>query len=597
VSPNGSPVRGRRTGRRVLVTALAFGLIASLFGPSPAAPAAEACTDPPRTFPTGKLVDGVRGEGWTVVKGTEPARFRVRVLGRLQDGIAPGLDFVLIKVSGRTIQRTGGIAAGFSGSPVYVGRRLAGAVSYGFFGADQTIGGMTPARQMVDLFGYPSSVDGGYSPAARVKLNDRLKRAAARASGETASDLADSAVQLPLPMGISGLNGRAMEKVQNRVERLGLNVELYRMGRAALSDGTAAEPLRPGQSLAGVLSYGDLTWAGIGTATAVCGDFVLGFGHPFFWEGSTSMGLSGANVLKVIPDPSQIFGGFKIAEVAELHGTLDQDRLAGVRGVEGAMPLVTKVRSHIVNPDIGKERTGTTAVVYQPWLYYIASFALLVNEDAVHDRIGDGTTTLEWTISGRDESGDRWSLTRDNMYFSEWDTTIYSIFELWDELWAIQRNRFQDVRVKDVDIEGEVTQEHKVVDIRKVEVASSLQPDLAERRRLKVAPGDTIEIKVRLHFEDGSTTVENLTVDVPKDARCCGELSIRRGYYWSRRDKAGSFQELLDQLAGAEHFYDLVAELEVDLKGDERDRYTATTVEPQDYVVTGSKRIDIDVEG
>ena len=590
------PVRGRRTGRRLLSTALAFGLIAALFGPSPAAPAAEACSEPPRTYPTAKLDYGVRGDGWTVVRGTEPSRFRVKVLGRLKDGIAPGLDFILIKVSGKIIQDTGGIAAGFSGSPVYVGRRLAGAVSYGFFASDQTIGGMTPARQMVELFGYPSSVDGGYAPATRVRLNDRLKKAAARASGEAASDLPDSAVQLPLPMGISGLNARGMEKVQKRINKSGLNVELYKMGRAPLPSKTTAEPLQPGESLAGVLSYGDLTWAGIGTATATCGDFVLGFGHPFFWEGATSMGLSGANVLKVIPDPSQIFGGFKIAEVTELHGTLEQDRLAGVRGVEGVMPLLTRVRSHIVNPDLAKERTGTTVIAYQPWLYYIASFALLVNEDVVHDRIGDGTATLAWTISGRDESGDRWTLTRDDMYFSEWDVTIYSIFELWDQLWAIQRNRFQDVRVKDIQIDGEVTQEHKVVDIRKVEVASSLQPDLAERRRLKVAPGDTIEVRVRLRYEDGTTSVEHFSLDVPKDARCCGDLSIRRGYYWRSNEKAGNFQGLLDQLASAEHNYDLVAELEVELRDGSRDRYSATEVAPQDAVVTGSKRIDIEVE-
>jgi hypothetical protein len=47
------------------------------------------------------------------------------------------------------IEATGGIAFGMSGSPVYVRDRLVGAISHGFFAADQTIGGMTPIEPML----------------------------------------------------------------------------------------------------------------------------------------------------------------------------------------------------------------------------------------------------------------------------------------------------------------------------------------------------------------------------------------------------------------------------------------------------------------
>ena len=78
------------------------------------------------------------------------------MLGVLPDGIAPGIDFILIQVSGPVIDETGGIAAGMSGSPVYVGGGdLAGAISYGFFGADPTIGGMTPAATTVHILDFP----------------------------------------------------------------------------------------------------------------------------------------------------------------------------------------------------------------------------------------------------------------------------------------------------------------------------------------------------------------------------------------------------------------------------------------------------------
>ena len=46
--------------------------------------------------------------------------------------------------------------------------------------------------------------------------------------------------------------------------------------------------------MSSVISYGDLTSAGIGTLTATCGNEDLMFGHPFFWDGKTTMGMNGA---------------------------------------------------------------------------------------------------------------------------------------------------------------------------------------------------------------------------------------------------------------------------------------------------------------
>ena len=137
-----------------MVVSLAF--VASLIGWSaPATSAATLCATPPPVVDVSSLTPGTTGTAWTVVEGTTPVSFDVEVLGVLPDGIAPGIDFILIQVSGPVIDETGGIAAGMSGSPVYVGGDLAGAISYGFFGADPTIGGMTPAASMVHILDFP----------------------------------------------------------------------------------------------------------------------------------------------------------------------------------------------------------------------------------------------------------------------------------------------------------------------------------------------------------------------------------------------------------------------------------------------------------
>ena len=54
------------------------------------------------------------------------------MLGRITDGIAPGVDMILADVSSPALTRAGGVWAGMSGSPVYTADgRLIGSVSYG----------------------------------------------------------------------------------------------------------------------------------------------------------------------------------------------------------------------------------------------------------------------------------------------------------------------------------------------------------------------------------------------------------------------------------------------------------------------------------
>jgi hypothetical protein len=51
--------------------------------------------------------------------GTTPEPFTADVLGRITDGIAPGVDMIMADVSSPALTRAGGVWAGMSGSPVY----------------------------------------------------------------------------------------------------------------------------------------------------------------------------------------------------------------------------------------------------------------------------------------------------------------------------------------------------------------------------------------------------------------------------------------------------------------------------------------------
>lgn len=582
---------------------VAFVLLGGALAPSPA-PAAGGCSHKPDVFPVDQLKPGMIGTGYTVIQGRDPVPFDVEILGVLPDGVAPGIDLILVKVSGPVIDQTGGIAFGFSGSPVYIDGKLVGSVSYGFFAADQTIGGLTPAQPIVDLFDYPQ---GGptITPASTVRLTPELRRAAARELGVPSGTFPESGKQLLLPLAVSGLNDRAMQKLQAALARAKMPFVPYTAGTVAAPQAVSSEPLRPGDSFADVLSYGDLTWAAIGTTTAVCDQLAVAFGHPFSLDGATTMGMNGANVVTVVRDPSHIFGPFKVATVAEAHGTVDQDRFAGVRGTQGVLPPLVPVRTQLTNPDLGRSRAGETDVAFQHYLPFLAAYHLLSNLDVVFDRVGDGTVGLSWSIRGLRESGRPFELARRNMYFSGFDASVASIFELLFEIAAIADNPFENVSFTGVDIEGSITQRHRTATITRVLSASSVDPRLRERKRIAVRPGDAIRLRVFLQLGKGKAErAVDLRVPVPRGASG-GQLEVRggqalRGCFYcilyggsATSIKASSFDDLLAKLSGAEHNYDLVADL-----GSGRHGGSHAVVAPQpDVVVLGQETIAVSVVG
>ncbi|MET1012236.1 MAG: SpoIVB peptidase S55 domain-containing protein [Actinomycetota bacterium] len=603
-----------RRGRSRVVTLLVSSAV--LLGgaiSAPAGSAAELCSSTPDVFPVADLEPGMLATAWTVVEGSDPVSFDVEILGVLPDGIAPGVDFILVHTSGSVIDESGGIAAGFSGSPVYIGGDLVGAISYGFSAADQTFGGVTPAEDMVRLLEYPSGTGalGTTSAASRptfaqeVRVPSQLRRAAASAADTALEAIPTVAEPLRIPVTVSGLNTRGFRRFAKTLRLGGLSLIPYRSGAASLG-ALAADPLAAGDAVAGAVSVGDLTVAGVGTATVVCDDLLLAFGHPFFWDGRAGaypMAMYGADVLQVIPDPSSLVGGFKVANLTDLHGIIDQDRLTGIRGIEGVEPASVPVTSVVVNPDIVSIREGETTVFRQAtdtflWLPDIAAFHLLGNQDTVFDRLGDGTVSLRFVLEGIGPDGESFRVVRPNMHFSEFDVSFESIVELFAFLFEIQDNPFGPVSFSSVHAESTITQEHLTAEIVRVESASSLQPDFRERARLRVRPGGTIRLRVFL-LPEGATDEEmvELLVPVPR-SRFGGSLTVGGGGVDDclfcfiegedgQEDAPATFQELLRNLRRTHRNNDLVASLRVD-RGRERESISRT-----DTVILGEEQVEI----
>ena len=123
-------------------------------------PCLAAELDAGRYLTADKLKRGMKGHGLTVFKGIKPEKFGVEIIGVMRNAWGVGRDMILVRCSGQDLENTG-IAAGMSGSPVYVDGKLIGALAYAFSFAKAPIAGVTPIAEMLPLVEPPPKPKAG----------------------------------------------------------------------------------------------------------------------------------------------------------------------------------------------------------------------------------------------------------------------------------------------------------------------------------------------------------------------------------------------------------------------------------------------------
>jgi hypothetical protein len=525
-----------RGARRASTVALAVATIATTTVTGEAALASSTeglrpaqAPDPcPAAFPVEDLTAGQALEGLTVDSGTDPQPFTATVLGVLDDGIASGLDLIIAEASSDAITRAGGIWAGMSGSPVYIdtpeGTRLVGAVAYGLAGASP-IAGITPATEMQKLLR-----GGGITAAApTVELTDAIEKKIVATGAATAQEAASGLRRLPLPVAVSGTDPARLRRVNRRLNRHLDNVRVYPAGGA--TGRAAAVDLVPGGNVAAAISFGDTTFAGVGTVTAVCGDEALLFGHPLLFNGATTVSANQATAVFVQPDP--IFGPFKVANIGGRAGTVDQDRLAGLHvELGGEVPPTTRVHSALSSVETGASRTATTRVVLPEFIPDVAFSHVLNNLDRVHDRIGAGVVTLSWGASGTRSDGSAWSFRRRELMADRFDATIFPAFKIFDDLYTLFNNPFEEITIDNVTASGTVDPKYaeaRLVGLEKLG-ADGRWHAVSRRTALRLVAGSEVFLRgVFQPFRSTRLMRVQLSLVVPRLAGSRGSLILRAG--------------------------------------------------------------------
>jgi hypothetical protein len=474
-------------------------------------------------MPLSDVSAGQLGTGWTVVSGTDPQSFDAEVLGVAKDLVAPGRDVIIVKISGPTVDAGGGVWEGMSGSPVYIGGDFVGALAYGFsFGATD-IAGLTPAEDMLHIDGLPVAP----KVPARIKLPRSVVRSVAAKIGAALPTVGGSLVRLKLPVSVSGVPTERFGKVRKLFKRYKSTFTLTPGSSSAPLLGGTVDDLVPGGNFAAALSYGDITFAGVGTTSYVCDGHALAFGHPMTFGGKTKLGAGSADAITIVPDP---LGPYKLANITDPLGTLDQDRLAGIRAVDGEPPTIP-VTTATSSVDSGLSRVGETDVVEKDALPDLAFIHVFSNIDSVFDKIGSGSASYDWTIDGKREDGSAWQLHRSNMYVSDFDLSFDSAFELYDEL--IQLAGFPNEKISISDVQASIDLHEDVMDY------TIEQVQLCRRGTCQVMdsfdsinghPGEALKFRVQLRPSDGSP-LETITIPltIPPKAKAGASVKIGGG--------------------------------------------------------------------
>jgi hypothetical protein len=545
-----SPLRSPRARLGVLTASLAVAAASTLAGgTSPAVSAVgDAC---PEAFPVEEVAADQAVTGLTVDSGLTPEEFQGTVLGVLEDGIAPGLDMIMVRLNSAEIDRVGGIWAGMSGSPVYAeDGRLLGAVAYGFAGTTP-VAGVTPAAAMRDLLGGGAL---GRAADTEVAVPRRLERELVASGDVTARQVDGGLVRLPTPVAVSGLQGaRQMNKA---AKRLGIDdTRFFRAGSASPVVVTPEEAgIEPGGSLGVSMSYGDFSTVGLGTVTMVCGEEVVGFGHPMNWSGPSTMTMHGASTIYVQEDPTWV--PFKVANPTGPVGTIDNDRLAGVAGFTGTLPDTTSVTSSATSSDTGFARTGTTFVSMQEFLADLAALGVVVNNTRVIDKVGEGSADIRFTLTGAAD-GQPFTLTRGNRVSSDWDIGYMSPEELYYTISLLQSTRLADVEIDEIMMRSSLTEANLAYRIGAVQVREGGSwRTLTRNESASATAGRTLRLRVDLApnaASVGELDRQRRIVRVPVPRSLAGqevEMGVSGGevYLSNRSVRAASFPELVTRI-------------------------------------------------
>jgi hypothetical protein len=444
------------------------------------------------TMSVDQLRPGMQGVVKTTLRGTKVEEISAEVLGVLPNYYGPGMDVVLVKLTGEQI-KSQGVANGMSGSPFYVDGKLVGALAtrIGWF-ATEPIAGVTPIGNMLGVQyggrGEPRvSLDyyyiwGGSEEVRR--LAERLGREIPGGTGEMPAPQRAEGQYMMLTLNHTGLEPAVAERFGPFFRQVGMELA------AAASSGSGItlpeQPLQAGMPVMIEMIGGDMSLGSSGTVTLVQGDTVFAFGHPIYQLGPVEWPMARAEVVTVFPS---LQGSFHITNSGQVVGAFIQDRASAAYGLLGrqakTVPVEVEVKHKGSSVSEYKYRLARDLLLTPVLIDMVISNSLL----ATQKQYGEMSVALSGTLSldGYED------IKIDNFY------TGFNVLAQAGGLPAavyffLSNNEFAPVNITGLKITLDFIEEQRIAELERVWLT-----------RTEVRPGESFKLVIQLKPRRGKT--------------------------------------------------------------------------------------------
>ena len=488
-------------------------------------PVAAAKPTAPELFPLEDLRPGMKGVARTVFSGTDTQEFGVEILGVLPGFPGPRQSAIIAKLSGPLVDRTG-VFAGMSGSPVYIDGKVVGAIAFSFPFAKEPIAGITPIKQMIDLFNKGTQNDNpkpkeprpvSFAQLAAVDWKPDLPKPAISGASLVAPVSSGSPL-LPLlgqqmapiatPLVFSGITQESLSMFAPQLMANGL-LPVSGVGGAAAITPLAevnANTFPPGSSITVQLVRGDYSLAAAGTVTMRDGDRIYAFGHPFLSLGASDMPMSESSVVTVIPNANN---SFKLAVPGRMVGSISQDRASGIYGLLGQSPKMIPVK---VNLHTSRDRTETYSYeiandsFLTPLLLNITVFNTITSSERA---LGDSTISVEGEIRVKGQEA-----IKIDRRFSANNSALLAAGSIAAPVGTLLTSGFDDVQLDGITLD---------ISSSETKYAGTLERITLDRT--EVQRGEKVEVQAYVRTESGKQFVQRIPLKIPDDA-ALGQLLV-----------------------------------------------------------------------
>ncbi|MEW6456864.1 MAG: SpoIVB peptidase S55 domain-containing protein [Acidobacteriota bacterium] len=442
---------------------------------------------------------GMVGKGKTVFEGRKIETFDVEIVGILKN-VFPNQSLIIANLKGDMAQKAG-VVSGMSGSPVYIEDKLIGSISYSFPWAKDSIAGITPIEEMIEVSKEPE-IKKSFSA-----LNIPLKKYLNFEDFKSMFNILNPEISfnykgnvfysLPVPLSISNASNRLMEKLNEFSSSLRFIPVNAGISANAVDFGNLSS-LEEGQAIAVQIVKGDLDISAVGTVTHVDGEKVYAFGHPLFNLGGVEFPMAEGEILAVVP---KLDTSFKLSTSGKTIGVFNQDRFNGVFGIIGKVPSLIPLKIELVKEN-GKEKSYNFEIVNNKLLAPFFTFVTILNTvEIVSKSLGD----ISYSLRGEVFLEEGKSVKIEDYFSGEGKESIENISILPAAvLYYLMNNEFKDVKISKVNLKIGVEESIEIAKLERIWVEEN-----------EVKPNQRLKIRVFFRTWRGDIKEEEAQISIP----------------------------------------------------------------------------------